>query len=71
MGIQIRRHHTTRLKKKRRKYWRRDMLNDKELLSKVVKTPCTCSCPMCGNPRKHFNEKTIQERRNAIKYFDA
>lgn len=22
-----------------------------------------CSCMMCGNPRKHFNEKTLAERR--------
>lgn len=22
-----------------------------------------CSCSMCGNPRKFFNEKTIQEKR--------
>ena len=21
-----------------------------------------CSCAMCGNPRKHFGEKTLQER---------
>ena len=20
-----------------------------------------CSCPMCGNPRRHFGEKTMQE----------
>ena len=24
---------------------------------------CGCSCHMCGNPRKHFNETTLQERR--------
>lgn len=23
-----------------------------------------CSCPMCGNPRKFFGEKTIQERKH-------
>lgn len=22
-----------------------------------------CSCYMCGNPRKHFNEKSMQERK--------
>jgi hypothetical protein len=22
-----------------------------------------CSCHMCGNPRKHWKEKTIQEKR--------
>jgi hypothetical protein len=26
-------------------------------------TPKTCSCQACGNPRKHWNQKTIQERR--------
>lgn len=24
-----------------------------------------CSCPMCGNPRRHFGDETIQERRAA------
>ena len=24
-----------------------------------------CSCPMCGNPRKWFGEKTLQEVREA------
>ena len=27
-------------------------------------TPCGCSCYMCGNPRKYYNEKTIQELKN-------
>ena len=27
-------------------------------------TPAMCSCHMCGNPRKYWKEKTIQERRN-------
>jgi hypothetical protein len=27
-----------------------------------------CSCHMCGNPRKFFNEKTIQEQRSDVKY---
>lgn len=22
-----------------------------------------CSCHMCGNPRKHFGEKTMQEKK--------
>jgi hypothetical protein len=25
-----------------------------------------CSCAACGNPRKYFNEKTIQEQRADI-----
>ena len=26
-------------------------------------TPKRCSCAMCGNPRKYFNEQTMQERK--------
>ena len=26
-------------------------------------TTTQCSCYMCGNPRKHFGEKTIQEKK--------
>ncbi len=26
-------------------------------------TPAICSCHMCGNPRKHWKEKTMQEKR--------
>ena len=29
-----------------------------------------CSCYMCGNPRKHWNEKTIQERKVEEMYGD-
>jgi len=25
-------------------------------------SPCLCSCAMCGNPRKYFKEKTLQEQ---------
>lgn len=27
-----------------------------------------CSCHMCGNPRKYFREKTIQEQRADEKF---
>ena len=26
-----------------------------------------CSCYMCGNPRKHFNQLTVQERKAKLK----
>lgn len=26
-------------------------------------TPAPCSCPACGNPRRHFGETTMCERR--------
>lgn len=27
----------------------------------ISSTPKSCSCHMCGNPRKHWKQKTIQE----------
>ena len=29
----------------------------------TAETPAACSCWMCGNPRKWFGQRTIQERR--------
>jgi hypothetical protein len=57
----IRRHHYQRLKRKRKNYWYRN-LSDRHL-GIVVNTPRVCSCPLCGNPRRHWNEMTVQERR--------
>lgn len=53
-GKAFRRHHMHRLKKKR-VAWYGDVRN--------YHTPKMCSCPMCGNPRRHFGELTRQERR--------
>jgi len=34
----------------------------KEEIGKMASVHCAdCSCPMCGNPRKHFGQKTMQE----------
>lgn len=52
-------HHTARLKEKRASYWGGAAGKRPGL---VVNTPTPCSCWMCGNPRKHFNEQSIQER---------
>jgi hypothetical protein len=30
---------------------------------KMAETRKHCSCYMCGNPRKHWKDKTIQEKR--------
>ncbi len=57
----IRRHHYERLKKKRQNYWRGIL--SAERVGFVVNTPHPCSCYLCGNPRKHFGELTIQEIR--------
>ena len=56
----MRRHHHNRLKRKRKTYY--DLFDDEEnyILSE---TPAPCSCWLCGNPRKTFKEKTVQEKR--------
>lgn len=35
----------------------------KNYIGRLRKTTKLCSGPCCGNPRKHFGEKTLQERR--------
>lgn len=52
----IRRHHYTRLKKKRKNYWGNEYTNPI-----VYETPKCCSCCACGNPRKHWKAITKQE----------
>jgi hypothetical protein len=66
----IRRHHIERLKHNRKNYgtvvtWY-DGVSAEELEGKVsfaVDTPCPCSCHMCGNPRKHWDEEPIRDQR--------
>jgi hypothetical protein len=70
----IRRHHIKRLKNKRKNYgtvaiwgiW--DTSEELEQrLSFATRTPCPCSCYMCGNPRKHWKEEPIREKRHKQK----
>lgn len=62
----IRRHHRNRLKQNRKSYntvtcWGITE-EDLELRSaKAVDTPCVCSCLACGNPRKHWKQRTRKE----------
>ena len=34
------------------------------MIGKKAHAPKFCSCWMCGNPRKYFNDKTFQEKKN-------
>ncbi|MGC3986938.1 MAG: hypothetical protein QM777_20595 [Pseudorhodoferax sp.] len=54
-----RRHHRERLKKARATYWAGYA---SERAGHAVDTPTRCSCWMCGNPRRHLGEKSLQER---------
>lgn len=54
----LRRFHQERMKNKARKLYPYDSSG------KLANNLTACSCEMCGNPRKHFGEKTIQERKH-------
>ena len=57
----------TRVLKRSRVIFRKIMgMNDEDAERHAVRCHDhvkMCSCPMCGNPRRHFGERTIQERR--------
>lgn len=65
----LRRHYAQKFKLKcqtfiRYHYFNSEILaNDPKFVGKLAKTRKPCSCFMCGNPRKYFNEKTINEIR--------
>ena len=58
----VRRHHVERLKVSRRFIGGRELAADSKALHRAVNTPTPCSCYMCGNPRRYFNEDSRQER---------
>ncbi|MTH94752.1 hypothetical protein E1297_01780 [Roseibium sp. RKSG952] len=58
-----RRHHNARMKRKARRLYPHD---EKGTLSDHL---ASCSCYMCGNPRKYFGERTLQERREVSRVF--
>ena len=67
-GLAIKRHHDSRIKSKTKQILERLWVIDEEVsaseIGRCASVHCKgCSCFMCGNPRRHFNEKTIQERR--------
>jgi len=79
----VRRHHVQRLKHRRRHYWGYGSPShgylsscptemDGTQLGKVVHTPHPCSCPSCGNPRRHswfkIERLTLQERKALDQY---
>lgn len=37
--------------------------NQEEIIRHMQYTRKPCSCPMCGNPRHHFGQPTVQEQR--------
>ena len=41
-----------------------------ELAARYIDTPCVCSCPMCGNPRRHFGTLPAQWEREVLRAGD-
>ncbi len=68
----LRRFHERRLRKKRSLYWGAKTVGNPRLIGQCIKTPCICSCWMCGNQRKYHGllfqelkalEKFTQEKK--------
>lgn len=64
-GRALRRAQRARLKQRRKRYliWCNRFARPEARLGSYIDTPTPCSCWMCGNPRRYFHERTIQERR--------
>lgn len=45
----------------------KNLADDRKFVGKLFRNRKSCSCFMCGNPRRHFNEKTVRERRQEQK----
>lgn len=64
-----RHHHDRMLKKAENSFWCKaikQFVTEDEYhirIAKLSETRAPCSCHMCGNPRKYFNTKTLQEIR--------
>ncbi len=64
----MRRHHLARLKAKRSAYYggyikALPLEEQQRHLGILAHTARRCSCPLCGNPRKHWHQATWQEKR--------
>ena len=61
----VRRHHEQRIKRRVTRYHGGHAVNQVRAVGKLARTRRPCSCWMCGNPRRHLGEVTVQERRLA------
>ena len=66
----VRRHHHERMLDRvkgfhwlKQKFWNGSEEEREKHLRKMAETRHPCSCHMCGNPRRMFKEKTMQEKR--------
>ena len=68
MNRSERRHHARRLKAKRCRY-NNSGDGSPAAVGMVARTPCLCSCWMCGHQREHHGPN-MQERRAAVRNTD-
>lgn len=77
MDKSLRRHHEFRCKNNRKYYHgmtdqtisdlsRYKNSTPSKYIGINARTPKSCSCAMCGNPRKYFNSLTMQELKSNI-----
>ena len=58
-----RRHDAIRVKQRVRQYYGGYASDKPRHLGRIARTRQLCSCWMCGNPRRYFEERSLQERR--------
>ena len=59
----LRRHHEKRIKRRVEQYYSGVHRNDPRRIGQMARARKLCSCWMCGNPRRYFNEPTLREKR--------
>ena len=57
----FRRHHEERIKRRVRRYYGGYAAERPRHLGRIAHSRQPCSCWMCGNPRRHVGERTLQE----------
>jgi len=69
MSLSIRKHHEERMKEKSEKILKgfvKSDISEKDIGKSFQVHSAKCSCYACGNPRKHFGEKSLAEIRANI-----
>jgi len=61
----LKRHHQKRIKNNRKYYWGGNAATSDKSQGKCSRTPCLCSCWMCGNPRKYLGARFSERRQKA------
>jgi hypothetical protein len=62
-GRAYRRHQRERIKQRVQRYYGGYARGSTRHVGRLAETRTPCSCWMCGNPRRYWRERTLQERR--------